>query len=76
MAAVSAFVTTRRQDITDTVIRILEEMTSEWETDLPGPISPETLLVAEMCCTSIDIVQLAIAIEEQFGVRGLPFSNS
>ncbi len=41
--------------------------------DFQGPIGAETRLVADLGCYSVDVVQLAIAIEEHFQRRSLPF---
>lgn len=55
------------------VITILEEMTSDWDLDYDGRISPETCLIRDLTCESIDIVQFVVAIEECFERRDLPF---
>jgi acyl carrier protein len=68
-------VTTKTESITEAVLRILREMTSDWDLEFTGPISPDTRLVADLGFASIDIVQLAIALEEHFGIRGLPFQQ-
>ena len=65
----------QRPDIERAVLEMLENLTCDWETDFTGPIGPHTCLVADLACCSIDIVQLAIALEEHFGKRNLPFQQ-
>ena len=57
------------------ILEIIEEMTDDWETELTDGIGAETLLVGDLGCTSIDVVQLCIAIDEHFGGRNLPFQE-
>ncbi len=59
--------------VQDDVVRILEEMTAEWETDLDGGIGPETRLAADLGFGSINVVHLAVELEEHFHCRNLPF---
>jgi acyl carrier protein len=57
------------------VIAILEDMTSDWDLDYGGGIGPETCLIGDLSCESIDIVQFVVAIEECFQRRDLPFER-
>lgn len=57
------------------MIEILEEMTRDWDTELSGPIGPETQLMKDLTMESIDIVMLIVAIEERFGKKGLAFDK-
>ena len=75
MAAIARTIDPEPEAIRDGVVRILEDMTSDWETEFAGPIGPDTRLVAELGFCSIDIVQLAIALEEFFECKGLPFQQ-
>jgi len=61
--------------ITDRLIEILEDMTSDWDTGFSGGISAQTMLIADLAFESIDIVQLVVAIEEKFKKRKLPFEK-
>lgn len=61
--------------ITEAVIHILKDMTSEWDMQLDGPIGPKTRLVSELQFESIDVVQFVVAIEERFKRRGMPFEQ-
>lgn len=57
------------------VLKILEDMTSDWEMGFAGKIGSETRLVADLAFESLDVVQLAVAIEEHFKRSGLPFQK-
>lgn len=57
------------------VLAILGDMTADWDTGFQGQIGPDTLLVGDLGFESIDVVQLAIGIEEHFGQPGLPFEK-
>ena len=63
----------------DTIFRdlvvILEDMTSDWETNLNGGITRESRLIADLGFESVDVVQLVVAIEEQFQRRDMPFEE-
>lgn len=54
---------------------ILRDMTSDWDLDTEAPIGRETQLIADLAFESIDIVQLVVAIEENFGQRSIPFDK-
>ncbi len=47
------------------IVGILKDITQEWELDF-NDINPETHLVADLGFSSIDIIQLVVAIEEHF----------
>jgi acyl carrier protein len=57
------------------ILQIVEDMTDDWETELGGGIGPQTLLVENLGFTSIDVVQLCIALDEHFGSHNLPFQE-
>ena len=57
------------------VVKILEELTGDWETAYRGPIEPETTLIGDLAFESIDIVQMGAALDEHFGQDGLPFEK-
>ena len=62
-----------RDTVEKEIIDLLEDMTVDWDNDFSGSIDGETLLVADLGFTSIDIVQLAVAIEQLFEQQRLPF---
>jgi acyl carrier protein len=57
------------------LVKILQEMTSDWDMGFAGPIGPETRLEADLSFKSIQVVQLIIAIEEHFQRQELPFQK-
>jgi acyl carrier protein len=62
-----------KEDILNDLITILNDMISDWDMELDGSIGPETGLVGDLSFESIDIVQLIVAIQEQYRRRDLPF---
>lgn len=61
--------------ILEDIKNILQEMTSDWDMDFEGDISPDTKLIGDLAFESIDVVQFIVAIEERFKRRGLPFEE-
>jgi acyl carrier protein len=61
--------------ITDDLVRILREMTSDWDTGFTGGIDENTYLVRDLGCESIDVVQFVVAMEECFRRRDLPIEK-
>ena len=64
-----------RASILDQVVGIVADMTADWDLEPSAGIRAETLLIADLCFESIDIVQFVVALEERFGRRGLPFEK-
>jgi acyl carrier protein len=64
-----------KEIINKELIEILEDMTSDWDMDLSGPIGLNTKLIEDLEFESIDVVQFIVAIEERFQRRGLPFEE-
>jgi acyl carrier protein len=64
-----------RQNMQDLVIGVLQEITQDWDLDLPGGFRPETRLIADLAFESIDLVQFAVSLEQAVGQKGLPFEN-
>jgi acyl carrier protein len=64
-----------QQAISRDILTILEEMTSDWEMGFAGKIGPETRLVADLAFESIDVVQLAVSLQEHFRQPNLPFQK-
>ena len=63
------------QDIHTRLILLLDNMTQEWGTELLEPLGAETRLVEDLGFESVDLMQLIVAIEQAFGVRGLPYDQ-
>ena len=64
-----------REAILHEVSMILADMTDDWETGFSGSIGVETRLVGDLCFESIDVVQLAVSLEEHFQRPELPFQK-
>ena len=64
-----------REVILRRVVDVLDDITSDWDNALAGPIGPHTGLVGDLEFESIDVVQFIVAIEEKFRRRGLPFEE-
>jgi acyl carrier protein len=67
-------VSTIDQYVQDT-IEMLQELTSDWDTDLESQISPTTSIVSDLGFESLDVVYLVTAIEQRYGRRDLPFEK-
>jgi acyl carrier protein len=67
-------VSTTDQYVQDT-IEMLQELTSDWDTDLESQISPTTSIVNDLGFESLDVVYLVTAIEQRYGRRDLPFEQ-
>ena len=57
------------------LVGILQDMTSDWDTEFDGGIRPETRLIADLGFESIDVVQFVVAVEERYQRRELPFEE-
>ncbi|MFQ5677391.1 MAG: acyl carrier protein [bacterium] len=75
MPAIQNNVDLTKENILRDVLEILEDLTSDWETEFSEKIGPETQLVADLTFESLDVVQLSVALEEHFGRRKLPFQK-
>ncbi len=59
----------RRTTTLATVIAIVEDLVQDWGLDDGITPGPDTLLAAELLFTSVDIIQLCVALEECYGRR-------
>jgi acyl carrier protein len=64
-----------RADVEQAVVAVANETISDWDIDLPGGITVDTLLIHDLAFESIDIVQFAVAIEQATERKGLPFEK-
>jgi len=62
-----------KQQMLPQVIAILKDIMVDWETDISDDIGPDTSLVEDLYFTSLDVVQLVVAVEKHFDRRDLPF---
>lgn len=64
-----------RDTIFRDLVTILDDMTSDWETNVDDGITRDSRLIADLGFESVDVVQLVVAIEEQFQRRDMPFEE-
>ena len=57
------------------VIGVLNDMTEDWDLDMPDGIDAKTSLVDALAFESIDVVQFAVALEQALDRKGLPFEK-
>lgn len=61
--------------ITDRLVALLDDFTQDWDSEHEAAITRDTRLLADLSFESIDIIQLVVAIEEEFDKRKLPFDQ-
>jgi acyl carrier protein len=66
---------TDKKRILREVALILEDMTSDWDIEFSGGITPGTCLIGDLTFESIDIVQFIVALEECYKRRDFPFEK-
>ncbi len=49
-----------------TVCAIVEDLIQDWGLELDAPVGPDTLLVADLDFTSVDVIQLCVALEQSY----------
>ena len=52
-----------------TVVAIVNDLTQDWGLEISEPVGPLTLLAADLQFTSVDIIQLCVALEECYDRR-------
>lgn len=57
------------------LIDLVADFTEDWDEALEADMGGGTLLLADLGFESIDIIQLIVAIEEEFGLRKIPFEQ-
>jgi acyl carrier protein len=57
------------------VIKVINDMVADWELDQPLGVRTDTRLMEDLEFESIDIVQLAVSLEQHFEQSGLPFEK-
>ena len=65
----------QKQEIEAKVVSALKDMTQDWDLDSADEINAKTGLIKDLEFESIDIVQLAVALEQAFDRKGLPFEQ-
>ena len=64
-----------RADVEEAVVGVVNNTIQDWDVDLPGGVTSQTLLMHDLSFESIDVVQFAVAIEQAAGRKGLPFEK-
>ena len=64
-----------KEQIFQEVSRILTDMTSDWDIDFSGGITPGTNIIADLQFESIDVVQFIVQLEGKFKRKDLPFEK-
>jgi acyl carrier protein len=64
-----------KEQIFQEVAAILTDMTSDWDIDFEGGITPETHIIADLQFESIDVVQFIVQLERKFQRKDLPFEK-
>src|SRR5690606_13391239 len=59
----------------DVAALLAELATTVWDRELPGGITRETRLMAELGCESIDIVMLIVEIHKHFRRQAFPWDD-
>lgn len=67
--------TADKKTILENVVRILNDLTGDWEMEFSGPVGPGTMIISDLEFESIDVVQFVVQIEEQYKRKDLPFEK-
>ena len=64
-----------QKQVTGVIVEILNDLTQDWGLDLDQPIGNQTLLVADLEFTSVDVIQLCVAVEEHYSREKMGFQD-
>jgi len=64
-----------KEELFQEISRILKDMTSDWDIDFSGDITPETQIISDLQFESIDVVQFIVQLEGKFQRKDLPFEK-
>jgi acyl carrier protein len=64
-----------RAAVENAVVEAVNQTIKDWDTELPNGVTINTLLMQDLAFESIDIVQLAVTIEQAADRTGLPFEK-
>lgn len=64
-----------KADIEPRVITVLNDVTMDWDLELPDGIGSSTRLMEDLGFESIDVVQLVVSLEQEFERKSLPFEQ-
>ena len=63
------------EDIVAKLSALLKDFTQDWDSEFEGDYSRDTRLLADLGFESVDIIQLTVAIEEDFVLYKTPFDK-
>ncbi len=64
-----------KTEIEPRVISVLNDVTMDWDLELPEGIGSSTRLMEDLGFESIDVVQLVVSLEQEFDRKSLPFEQ-
>ena len=64
-----------QEDVTASITAILANIVQDWDLELDGEVSAQSYLVGDLNFSSVDFVELAVAIEEQYKGVDLEFDQ-
>lgn len=67
--------TIAKATIEEGVLGVLKDMTQDWDLDNADDIGLGTKLMGDLSFESIEVVQFAVALENKFERKGLPFEQ-
>ena len=70
----STFTKTREQVLAD-MLKLVQDMTQDFDLDLEGGIKPGSFFVADLDFQSTDVVELIVQIEKLYQRRKMPFQK-
>ncbi|MFP5306445.1 MAG: phosphopantetheine-binding protein [Gammaproteobacteria bacterium] len=63
------------QTLVARLVSLLKDFTQDWDSVLDGEYGRDTRLLADLGFESVDIIQLTVAVEEEFGLHKTPFDR-
>lgn len=67
--------TVTQQAVRDSILEILKDIVQDWDLELDGEMTLDSLLVANLGFSSVDFVELATSIEDQYPNVELDFDG-
>lgn len=64
-----------KEGIEKRIVALLTDMVRDWDLDFVDPIGGHTKIVEDLGFESVDLMQLMVAVEKEFAVRGLPYEQ-
>jgi acyl carrier protein len=64
-----------RAAVENAVVEAVNQTIKDWDIETPNGVTIDTLLMQDLAFESIDIVQLAVTIEQAADRKGLPFEK-